>query len=182
MKTFKLLIVVISMALVLCFITGCQNQEAKAELAATKAQAEIEEQNKALIIHLFDELDKKNFGIIKELSSPDAEFYAAGSSEPITIEEILPMIPMWYEAFPDYAHSVKDIIAKGDKVAVRCNYSGTHKAEFMGIPATGNQMEYSGIGIWQIKEGKIAAGWIMEDMLWLMQQLGMELKPKEAER
>jgi len=161
---------------------GCQDQGAAAELEEMKAQAEIEEQNKALIIHLFDELDKKNYGIIKELSSPDAKLYAAGSFEPITIEEVLPMIPMWYEAFPDYAHSVKDIIAKGDKVAVRCTYSGTHEAEFMGVPATGNKMEYGGIGIWQIKEGKIVGGWIMEDMLLLMEQLGMELRPKEAKK
>ncbi len=178
----KKFLVILALALIVCFVASCQDKVTKAELEAMKAQAEIEEQNKELILLLFDELDKKNYGIIKELSSPDAKLYAAGSFEPITIEQILPMIPMWYEAFPDYVHSVKDIMAKGDKVAVRCNYSGTHEAEFMGIPATGNKMEYCGIGIWQIKEGKIVAGWIMEDMLWLMQQLGMELKPKAAEK
>jgi hypothetical protein len=32
-----------------------------------------------------------------------------------------------------------------------------------------------------IKDGKIAGGWILEDMLYLMQQLGMELQPKKLE-
>jgi len=178
----KKLFMILPLALILCFMVSCQDKAAMTELEAMKAQAEVEEQNKELILHLFDELDKKNYGIFKELSSPDAKLYAAGSFEPITIEEILPVIPMWYEAFPDYAHSVKDVIAKGDKVAVRCTYSGTHEGEFMGIPATGNTMEYGGLGIFQIKEGKIVEGWFMEDMLWLMQQLGMELKPKKAEK
>jgi len=177
----KKLIVVIPLVLLLCFTFGCQDKEAMAELEKFKAQAEIEEQNKATVLRLFEELDKKNFGIIKELCSPDAKLYVAGSFEPVTVEEVASLVPMWYGAFPDYAHSVKDVIAKGDKVAVRCNYSGTHEGEFMGVPATGNTMEYGGLGIWQIKEGKIVAGWIMEDMLWLMQQLGMELKPKEEE-
>jgi len=38
------------------------------------------------------------------------------------------------------------------------------------------------LGIFQIKKGKIVGGWFMEDMLWLMMQLGMELKPKEGEK
>jgi predicted ester cyclase len=52
----------------------------------------------------------------------------------------------------------------------------------MGIPATGNTIEFGELGILQIKEGKIVKGWFMEDVLGLMQQLGMELKPKEAEK
>ena len=178
----KKTLMIIPLVILFCSTLGCQDKEVMAELEEFKAKAEIEEQNKELILHLFDELDKKNYGIFKELSSPDAKLYAAGSFEPITIEEILPVIPMWYEAFPDYAHSVKDVIAKGDKVAVRCTYSGTHEGEFMGIPATGNTMEYGGLGIFQIKKGKIVGGWFMEDMLWLMMQLGMELKPKEEEK
>ena len=178
----KKLCMILPMALILCFMVGCQDKEAMAELEEMKAQAEVEEQNKAIVLRLFKELDKKNFGIIKELCSPDAKLYAAGSFESITVEEVASLVPMSYEAFPDLAHLVKDVIAKGDKVAVMCNYSVTHEGEFMGVPATGNTMEYGGLGIFQIKEGKIVGGWIMEDMLWVMQQLGMELKPKEGEQ
>ena len=178
----KKLCMILPLALILCFLVGCQDKEAMAELEEKKAQAEVEEQNKEIVLRLLEELDKKNFGIIKELHSPDAKLYAAGSFEPITVEEVASGVPMTYEAFPDYAHSVKDVIAKDDKVAVRWNCSGTHEGEFMGVPATGNKMEYGGLGIFQIKEGKIVGGWFMEDILWWMQQLGMELKPKEGEQ
>jgi predicted ester cyclase len=38
-------------------------------------------------------------------------------------------------AFPDlhHHHDIKDMIAEGDKVAVRLNVTGTHKGKFQGI-------------------------------------------------
>lgn len=50
----------------------------------------------------------------------------------------------------------------------------------MGIGATGNKVENSGIMITRIENGKIVEDKEDWDMLGLMQQLGMELKPKEA--
>jgi predicted ester cyclase len=54
--------------------------------------------------------------------------------------------------------------------------------DFFGGPPSGNIFKYLGIHILTIKDGKIVEGWILEDMLYLMQQLGMELKPKEGEK
>ncbi len=89
------------------------------------------------------------------------------------------MIPLFYGAFPDYAHTIDDIFAKGDKVVARMTFTGTHKNEFQGIPPTGNTIEYTGIQIWKIMNGKIAEAWDQEDTLTMMMQLGMELKPRE---
>jgi steroid delta-isomerase-like uncharacterized protein len=86
---------------------------------------------------------------------------------------------MWFTAFPDYAHTIEDVIAKDNRAAVRMTYNGTYKGEFMGVPPTGNTFKYAGIHLHTIKEGKIIESWVLEDMLYLMQQLGMELKPKE---
>jgi hypothetical protein len=43
------------LALILCFMVGCQGKEAMAELEAMKAQAEVEAQNKALMRKSFEE-------------------------------------------------------------------------------------------------------------------------------
>jgi predicted ester cyclase len=179
MKTLKLISIIIPLVLVLCFITGCQNQAAKAELEEMKAQAEVEEQNKALFLKLYEEFDKGNVGILDEVASPDLRFYGPGSFEPITISDFKPIYDLWYGAFRDYIHTIEDIIAEGDTVAVRITYTGIHEGEFMGTQPTGKPFKYCGIHIGKVKDGKIVEVWIMEDMLWLMQQLGMELKPKE---
>lgn len=67
-------------------------------------------------------------------------------------------------------------------MAVRFVLYGTHKGEFSGISPTGNPIKSEGIHIYWFVEGKIAELWIAEDKLSLMQQLGMELKPKETEK
>jgi len=79
-------------------------------------------------------------------------------------------------------HTVEDIFAKGDKVIVRVTNRFTHSGEFMGIPPTGKEIAFSAMSICQFKDGKIIKEWIEGDMLGLMQQLGMELKPKEGEK
>lgn len=49
----------------------------------------------------------------------------------------------------------------------------------MGISPTGHEIAIGAIFICRIIEGKIVEVWGVADMMTLMQQLGMELKPKE---
>ena len=44
----KKLFMILLLTLILCFMVGCQDKEALAELEESKAQAEVEEQNMAL--------------------------------------------------------------------------------------------------------------------------------------
>jgi predicted ester cyclase len=88
---------------------------------------------------------------------------------------------MEFKGLPDYKCKTHELIAKGDKVIARFTCTGTHKGEYWGIPASGNKIEYDGIDIFHIKEGKIVEMREELDSLGLMQQLGMELKPKEGE-
>jgi predicted ester cyclase len=60
--------------------------------------------------------------------------------------------------------------------------SGTHEGEYMGIPSTGNKINYTAMVKARFSEGKIVKAWGVGDILTLMQQLGMELKPKEGEK
>jgi len=136
--------------------------------------------NKDVALRLFEELDKKNPGIFEELCVEDARIYMPGRSEPYTVREIIELISMYYDALPDYKHTIEDVISEGDKVVVRSTNRGTHTGEFMGIPPTGNKVEYGEIAIVRFADGKIAAVWVQEDDLWMMQQLGMDLVPKES--
>jgi hypothetical protein len=62
---------------------------------------------------------------------------------------------------------------------VQVTLTGTHEGEYMGIPPTGIKINYTAMLEAGFSEGKIVEMWGVEDMLTLMQQLGMELKPKE---
>ena len=66
------LFIILSLALILCFMVSCQDKEAIAELEAMKAQAEVEEQNKAILRRVHDEVwSMGNLEVVDELYAPN---------------------------------------------------------------------------------------------------------------
>jgi steroid delta-isomerase-like uncharacterized protein len=81
-------------------------------------------------------------------------------------------------AFPDLFFSVEEQIADGDKVLTRFEWTGTHRGEFVGIPATGRSVKVWGIVIDRLEDSRIKDTRIIMDMLGLMMQLGVFLPPR----
>ncbi len=69
--------------------------------------------------------------------------------------------------------TIEDMIAEGDKVAVRWTNHNVHHGLFMGFPATGKSAIASGIDIWLLRNGKLAEHWDVVDILSILQQLGL---------
>jgi steroid delta-isomerase-like uncharacterized protein len=77
-------------------------------------------------------------------------------------------------AFPDMQIDAQDVIASGDKVVVRASYTGTHRGEFMGMPATGKSVDVQLIDIFRLGgDGLVHEHWGVLDALAMMQQLGV---------
>jgi steroid delta-isomerase-like uncharacterized protein len=182
-KSLTQLSLIASLCLLLCFSISCQNQIAKEELEAMKAQAEVEEQNKALMRKAFEEWNKGNPEFFMKMTAPDYVFYSPSRNPtPMSREETVELVKMFWKGFPDISFNIEELNAVGDKIIVRFIAIGTHEGEFQGIPASGNKIEVSGIIISRIENGKFVEEREEMDTLGLMMQLGMELKPKEAEK
>ncbi|SHI05187.1 ester cyclase [Streptomyces sp. 3214.6] len=81
-------------------------------------------------------------------------------------------VEMWRGGF-DFAFSIEDQIGQGDRVCNRWTWRGTHKGDFMGLPATGKQVTMTGTTVFRCREdGKLVEGWWQYDRLGLMGQLG----------
>ena len=78
---------------------------------------------------------------------------------------------MMLAAFPDFRVTVHELLQDGDKVVARATFSGTHRGEFMGVPATGNQVEWSVIDILQFRDDQAVAHWGVMDMAGAMAQM-----------
>jgi predicted ester cyclase len=65
------------------------------------------------------------------------------------------------------------MIAEGDRVATKKTLTGTHTAEFNGIPPTGKQVSITYIDILRLRNGKIVEHWLSMDQMGFMQQLGV---------
>jgi steroid delta-isomerase-like uncharacterized protein len=78
----------------------------------------------------------------------------------------------FHRAFPDTQILVEDLFTRADKLACRFTVSGTHKADFMGIPETGKVIKFTGITILKFVAGKCTERWNQADFLGMLQQLG----------
>jgi steroid delta-isomerase-like uncharacterized protein len=175
-------LVFLPLVILMAFTLGCQDQQALAELEEMKAQAEVEEQNKALVTRYVEAWNTGDFEAFKEVLAPDYAYYLPSrSTKPMSLEETIEMGKMLQKAFPDISWSMEELIATEDKVIIRVIERGTHEGEFMGIPATGNKYETSEISISRIENGKIVEQREELDKLGLYQQLGMELSPAVVE-
>ena len=170
----------VPLVVLLCFAFACRDKAAMAELDKYKAQAKVEEQNKVIANREWEAWSKGDFEAFKEVVAPGYVYYMpSGSARSLTREETIEMGKMVHKGFPDVTFSIEEMFAVGDRVISRYTMRGTHRAETQGIPATGNKIEISGIMINRIEHGKIVEDREEADMLGLMQQLGLELKPKE---
>lgn len=79
------------------------------------------------------------------------------NGQPIGREGFRQFVTAVRAAFPDIHFTVEDSLAEGDKVAIRYTGRGTHQGAFAGIPASGKQVQFPGIGIFPIANGQIPA-------------------------
>lgn len=78
----------------------------------------------------------------------------------------------WFKASPDFKFELKQIVSEGDTVWVYGTYSGTHKGDWIGIPATGKAYKFDGVDIFRVQDGKLAEHWDVLDVYGLFKQLG----------
>jgi len=74
-------------------------------------------------------------------------------------------------AFPDIRYRIDDAIAAGDKIVLRWTAQVTHHDEYLGIPATGRAVSYTGITIYELRGPKVARVWVSADLFSLLRRL-----------
>jgi steroid delta-isomerase-like uncharacterized protein len=100
------------------------------------------------------------------------ELFAAGQAEAAKQEAA-----DFRQGFPDVVSTIEDLIAEEDKVVARWRSRATHQGDYMGTPASGKEVQFTGISIYRIEGGKIAQSWTVEDEFGLMQQIGAIPEP-----
>ena len=130
-------------------------------------------ENKEIVQRYQDIYNSNDLDALAEVVSEDLLTPKIMSGIPTGIEGAKAAHRIMLAGFPDYQTIIDDIFAEGDKVAVRITMSGTNTGSFMGIPATGKHVSFTGIYIARIASGKIVEHWGEEDGVSLLQQLGV---------
>ena len=93
---------------------------------------------------------------------------------------LLNFVRAFRAAFPDLHWEIEDLITKDDTVVWRVVGTGTHQAEFMGIPATAKSFKAGGIIISRFENGLWREDHVCWDQLGMLQQLGVIPTPEQA--
>lgn len=115
------------------------------------------QQNDDSLYELFDAAEVHHWGIGDVTTGPD---------------EFLKRISAFRTAFPDFQIHVDNPIREGDQVVTHYTATGTHEGEWLGVPASGTTVEYTGVNIFRIACGKIAESWGEANHLSLLKQIG----------
>jgi steroid delta-isomerase-like uncharacterized protein len=130
--------------------------------------------NKSIVRRLYEEAwNKRKLAVVDELISPSHAL-----NDPIVFDSHIG--PELYKrriadltkSFPDLRFTIDDILTEKGKTVVCWTISGTHKGEFLDIPATGKKVSVEGITIHLISNGKILDSYARWDALGLLRQLG----------
>ena len=130
--------------------------------------------NKAIVRRLYEEVwNKRRLEVVDQLISPSHAL-----NDPITAgSQVGPAlykrrVVEFTTGFPDLRFMIEDVITEKGKAVVCWTFTGTHKAGFMNIPATGKKVSVEGITIHAISNGRILDSYARWDALGLMRQLG----------
>ena len=130
------------------------------------------EQNKALVRRFIDEVFLRgSFDAVDELLTDDFTPHTWGQVAPGK-DGLRQAITRVSAGLADTTMTVEDVIAEGDRVAVRLTSHAVQVGPFMGLPPSGRAYTIGEIHIFRIRDGRVAEHWHQADFLGMLRQLG----------
>jgi steroid delta-isomerase-like uncharacterized protein len=139
----------------------------------TRRKIAMSEETKALAARWTEEIwNKGNEAAIGPLVSADLVFHMPSAPDLRGHGGLKEFLRAFRGAFPDGRFAIDEAIAAGDKVVLRWTLTGTHKGEYLGVPATGKRTTSTGTTTLRIAAGKVAEHWVHWDATGWLAQVG----------
>lgn len=110
---------------------------------------------------------------IDEMAEPNAIAHGLGENggDMVGIDNFKMFFRTFQSALSDIRVVVEDEITEGDRSVARVTVTAKHTGHTLGVPAKGNMVEFSGVSIARLKDGKIAEAWNFFDFPRMYQQM-----------
>jgi steroid delta-isomerase-like uncharacterized protein len=134
----------------------------------------MSEQNKKLVRNLIYSVNSRDWESLRMLLTQHfiRHSNAGGDPEVCSAAELITFLKNECVAFPDAQETVLDLVAEGEKVAVRSHFFGTQSGYLGSYPPSGKVLSATTLAIYPIEEGRIAEAWAEWDNLYGLRQLG----------
>lgn len=95
-----------------------------------------------------------------------------GVPQPMNKKESIDLMNTYLRAFPDMKFTVENVFGEGDLITIQVKGTGTHKAEFRGVPPTNKPFTSTGVSVLRIVNDRIVEEWTQFDALGMLIQIG----------
>ena len=141
-----------------------------------------EEENKQIALSIFEALNTRDLSVWSKHLAEDYTAEHPAVSVPLNKTRGIGYNQRFVTAFPDIHFEVLRVLAEGDYVLGHWRATGIHSerlATLTGqtIPPTRRSMTVSGMGLTEVRDGKIVREWSYWDQLSLLAQLGITEQP-----
>lgn len=106
---------------------------------------------------------------LADVCSPDLRGHAGAGAN---LSDLTESIRGFVTAFPDLQVDIRHLVAEGDTVSAWVTYTGTHRAPFAGVEATGAQVRFAAWDLMRIEDEHIVELTQYCDLFTLMNQMG----------
>jgi predicted ester cyclase len=130
------------------------------------------EANVALGRRFFAEQDRLHGGPAQELCAPGYQA-VIGSYPAFDLAGHQGFARAFYHAFPDIHHTVDDVFATEERVAVRFVLRGTNDGDFFGMPATRRKVTVVAHVMLDVADGKVTRLQAVFDEAGMLRQMGV---------
>jgi predicted ester cyclase len=134
--------------------------------------------NKAVYQRFIEEgFNQGRLATLDDVLAPSYVNHSAPPGVPAGAEGVKQIITLFRAAFPDFHIEIHEQAAEGDLVTSRATFHGTHGGPLFGLAPTGRRVTMPGLSMVRVANGQIQEGWIQNDVLGLLQQLGATTLP-----
>ncbi len=127
-------------------------------------------ENKEFVRKFLRTMDAQDWDTFRDMIAPEHTFHSP-FGPPMGRDEHIGIDREFFQSFHDVTHHILDMVAEGDKVAIRGKTTMVHKEAFHGIPPKGKPFELHWLDMMRIEDGKNAEEWLSMDVMRFMQQL-----------
>jgi predicted ester cyclase len=128
--------------------------------------------NKAIVRRFLGDAHAGRLHSFDELVAPDVVLHGFPGGDPRDRDEYKTFFAGLNAAFSAMRFDVLALVAEDDCVAARFRVRGEHRATYAGLAATGRAVDFGGMVLYRLSEGRIVETWLQPDNLSLLQQLG----------
>jgi predicted ester cyclase len=132
---------------------------------------------KDLVMDMVNGLNKHEISEMTKYWSEDMHWYGPagiGTKPSLKAFQEEHQKPFLY-AFPDKTAHDLVYVAEGDYVAAFGYQEATHAGDWLGIPATGKEVNVRYMDFWRAENGKLKDNWVLIDILGFIEQLGYDV-------